>query len=79
MRQPGLDAFDHQADGFRLVAGGLEAGDKLEFRHNVPLGSFLRGGTGQQRERPRTTHVAEEKNGNIHDVEPNTTAFKVKA
>ncbi|MNQ74102.1 hypothetical protein D3C85_888540 [compost metagenome] len=27
VRQPGVDAFDHQADGFRLIAGGLEAGD----------------------------------------------------
>ncbi|MNV04079.1 hypothetical protein D3C71_943640 [compost metagenome] len=27
VRQPGLDALDHQADGFRLIAGGLETGD----------------------------------------------------
>ncbi|MNP94367.1 hypothetical protein D3C85_69030 [compost metagenome] len=27
VRQPGFDALDHQADGFRLIAGGLETGD----------------------------------------------------
>ncbi|MNL15349.1 hypothetical protein D3C87_1363300 [compost metagenome] len=27
VRQPGFDALDHQANGFRLIAGGLETGD----------------------------------------------------
>jgi hypothetical protein len=39
--QPGFDALDHQADGFRLIAGGLETGDELKFGH-VPLGSRCR-------------------------------------
>ena len=38
----------------------------------------MRGNTVQEQERPRTTHVAEEKNRNILDVEPITTAFKAK-
>ena len=38
--QAGFDALDHLTDGFGLVAGGLEAGDELEFGHNLPLGSF---------------------------------------
>ncbi|CAI8872204.1 hypothetical protein EMIT0232MI5_20502 [Pseudomonas sp. IT-232MI5] len=33
VRQPGLDALHQLADGFWLVAGGLEAGDELEFGH----------------------------------------------
>lgn len=38
----------------------------------------MRGHTVQERETPRTTHVAEEKNRNELDVEADTTAFKVK-
>lgn len=33
VRQPGFDAFHQLANGFRLIAGGFEAGDELEFGH----------------------------------------------
>jgi hypothetical protein len=33
VREPGVDALDQLANGFRLIAGGLEAGDELEFGH----------------------------------------------
>ncbi|MCY1356556.1 hypothetical protein D9M69_430130 [compost metagenome] len=33
VRKAGFQSFHHLANGLRLVAGGLEAGDKLELRH----------------------------------------------
>ncbi|MNJ66141.1 hypothetical protein D3C77_621930 [compost metagenome] len=37
MRQARFDAFDHQANGFGLVAGRLETGDELKLGHDKPL------------------------------------------
>ena len=78
VRQAGLDAFDHQADGLRLVAGRLETGNELELRHNLPLESSCAArpdSNGKDHVRPRSPG---KENGNIQNVEPNPTAFKVK-
>ena len=37
VRQTGLNAFDHLANGHGLVAGGLKAGNELKIGHKGPL------------------------------------------
>ena len=41
VRQAGFDAFNHLANGFGLIACGLEAGNKLKIGHEGPQGLLL--------------------------------------